>query len=114
VGGYSGGLKSHIIFLSCPERNNSAALPALNRFKSFESCEDISQHDNERCGRKFFAEICRRDLEGIVGKRNLSVYKDDGLGWVKIKNRKYSQAEGRRVANKKALMLNRAPIVCNR
>jgi ATP-dependent DNA ligase len=46
-------------------------------------------------GKQFFQEICRRDLEGIVGKRKLSVYKDDGIGWVKIKNRKYSQAEGR-------------------
>jgi bifunctional non-homologous end joining protein LigD len=46
-------------------------------------------------GKQFFQEICRRDLEGIVGKRKMSVYKDDGLGWVKIKNRNYSQAEGR-------------------
>jgi bifunctional non-homologous end joining protein LigD len=46
-------------------------------------------------GKQFFQEICRRDLEGIVGKRKMSVYKDDGLGWVKVKNRNYSQAEGR-------------------
>jgi ATP-dependent DNA ligase len=42
-----------------------------------------------------FTEICARDLEGIVAKRKLGIYKDDGTGWMKIKNRSYSQAEGR-------------------
>jgi bifunctional non-homologous end joining protein LigD len=46
-------------------------------------------------GKQFFEEICRRDLEGIVAKRKLGVYKDDGNTWLKIKNRMYSQAEGR-------------------
>jgi bifunctional non-homologous end joining protein LigD len=49
----------------------------------------------EREGRKFFTEICARDLEGIVAKHKLGVYKDDGNAWLKIKNRSYSQAEGR-------------------
>jgi bifunctional non-homologous end joining protein LigD len=49
----------------------------------------------ERTGKKFFNEICARDLEGIVGKRKLGIYKDDGNSWLKIKNRSYSQAEGR-------------------
>lgn len=49
----------------------------------------------EKCGKKFFAEICRRDLEGIVAKRKLGVYKDDGNTWLKVKNRTYSQSEGR-------------------
>src|SRR5215472_12304639 len=39
--------------------------------------------------------ICHRDLEGIVAKRRLAIYKDDGKPWLKIKNKKYSQAEGR-------------------
>jgi ATP-dependent DNA ligase len=43
----------------------------------------------------FFAEICARDLGGIVAKRNLGIYKDDGNTWLKVKNRTYSQAEGR-------------------
>src|SRR5215469_9644214 len=43
----------------------------------------------------FFAEICRRDLEGIVAKRKLGIYKDDQTGWLKVKNPSYSQAEGR-------------------
>jgi hypothetical protein len=34
-------------------------------------------------------------LEGIVAKRKRGVYKNNGLGWKKIKNPKYSQAEGR-------------------
>ena len=46
-------------------------------------------------GRQFFREICARDLEGIVGKRKNGLYRDDRSDWVKIKNRKYSQAEGR-------------------
>jgi bifunctional non-homologous end joining protein LigD len=49
----------------------------------------------EKDGKDLFREICARGLEGIVAKRKLSVYKDDGTGWLKIKNRNYSQAEGR-------------------
>ena len=46
-------------------------------------------------GKKLFKEICYRDLEGIVAKRKLGIYKDDGNAWLKVKNRSYSQAEGR-------------------
>jgi len=46
-------------------------------------------------GKDFFAEICARDLEGIVAKRKLGIYKDNGNSWLKVKNRTYSQAEGR-------------------
>jgi bifunctional non-homologous end joining protein LigD len=49
----------------------------------------------ETKGKHMFEAICARDLEGIVAKRKLSIYKDDGNGWLKIKNRHYSQAEGR-------------------
>ena len=49
----------------------------------------------EQSGKSFFEEICGRDLEGIVAKRKLSVYRDDGKGWLKIKNRAYSQAQRR-------------------
>jgi ATP-dependent DNA ligase len=45
--------------------------------------------------RPFFAEICTRDLEGIVAKRKLGIYKDDAPGWLKLKNPTYSQVEGR-------------------
>ena len=46
-------------------------------------------------GKRFFEEICARDLEGVVAKRREGVYKDDGDEWLKIKNCSYSQAEGR-------------------
>jgi len=49
----------------------------------------------EQYGKEFFAQICATDLEGIVAKRKLGIYKDDGNSWIKIKNRNYSQAEGR-------------------
>ena len=40
-------------------------------------------------------EICFRDLEGIAVKAELSKYKPGGNGCLKIRNEKYSQAEGR-------------------
>jgi len=68
----------------------------LHRLIAAARCKQVlyAQHV-EGCGKKFFEEICERDLEGIVAKRKLSIYKDDGMGWLKIKNRTYSQAEGR-------------------
>jgi len=42
-----------------------------------------------------FSEICSQDLEGIVAKRKLSIYKPGGNGWLKIKNKSYTQTEGR-------------------
>ena len=46
-------------------------------------------------GKRFFEEICSRDLEGVVAKHRNGVYKDDGIDWLKMKNPHYSQAEGR-------------------
>jgi len=37
----------------------------------------------------------RCDLEGIVAKRKMWLYREDRPDWLKIKNRTYSQAEGR-------------------
>jgi bifunctional non-homologous end joining protein LigD len=53
-----------------------------------------AQHIEDK-GIGLFEEICALDLEGIVAKRKRGVYKNNGLGWKKIKNPKYSQAEGR-------------------
>jgi len=53
-----------------------------------------AQHIQEY-GRHFFKEICARDLESIVAKRKMGIYKPGGNGWLKIKNKSYSQAEGR-------------------
>jgi len=52
--------------------------------------QHIEQH-----GKGFFAEICARDLEGIVAKRKSGLYREDRQGWLKVKNPTYSQAEGR-------------------
>jgi len=49
----------------------------------------------EAHGKQFFREICSRDLEGIVAKRSRSIYRASRSAWLKIKNRSYSQAEGR-------------------
>ena len=49
----------------------------------------------EGAGKEFFNEICRCDLEGIVAKRKMGVYREDRSDWIKVKNKTYSQAEGR-------------------
>ena len=42
------------------------------------------------------AEVCRRDLEGIVAKLASAPYDPDAPStWVKIRNPGYTQAEGR-------------------
>ena len=48
-------------------------------------------------GCALFAEVCKRDLEGIVAKWADAPYGllDGRSSWVKIKNRDYSQARGR-------------------
>ena len=51
----------------------------------------------ERTGKAMFAEIRARDMEGIVCKPAISPYRlvNDKTTWIKVKNPKYSQAEGR-------------------
>ena len=46
---------------------------------------------------ELFEQCCKRDLEGVVAKPKLSPYRrlDGKPLWVKVKNRGYSQAEGR-------------------
>jgi bifunctional non-homologous end joining protein LigD len=48
-------------------------------------------------GKAMFAEICRRDMEGIVAKPAISPYKKvrGESPWIKIKNPAYTQKEGR-------------------
>jgi len=46
-------------------------------------------------GKALFKEICERDLEGIVCKRNCSVYSKNRHAWLKVKNRDYTQAKDR-------------------
>jgi bifunctional non-homologous end joining protein LigD len=47
-------------------------------------------------GIDLYQEVCRMDLEGIVAKRKDGLYTPDETSWVKIRNPKYSQMEGRR------------------
>lgn len=49
------------------------------------------------CGEKLFDSVTGLDLEGIVAKRADSIYKPDDRNppWIKIKNKEYSQKEGR-------------------
>jgi ATP-dependent DNA ligase len=52
----------------------------------------------EAHGRQFFDKACELDLEGIVAKRKAAAYRATEKAspyWVKIKNPRYSQAEGR-------------------
>jgi bifunctional non-homologous end joining protein LigD len=77
-------------------------LPLIGRKQSLREliqksrCERLiyAQHI-ETQGISFFEEMCARDLEGVVAKRKLSIYKSNGTGWLKVKNPKYSQAVGR-------------------
>jgi bifunctional non-homologous end joining protein LigD len=46
-------------------------------------------------GVDLFRVVCDRDLEGIVEKRKDGLYTLEETSWVKIKNPRYSQIEGR-------------------
>jgi ATP-dependent DNA ligase len=48
-------------------------------------------------GKAPFAEVCKRDMEGIVAKLAISPYKavHRRSPWMKIKNKNYTQKEGR-------------------
>ena len=46
------------------------------------------------CGRDLFAPVRRHDLEGIVVKHKADAY-EPRAKWIKIKNPRYSRADGR-------------------
>jgi bifunctional non-homologous end joining protein LigD len=48
-------------------------------------------------GRPLFAEVCKRDLEGVIAKPLISPYRNirGKSPWIKIRNPAYSQTEGR-------------------
>ena len=54
-----------------------------------------TDHSEER-GIVLFRAVCEMDLEGIVAKRQDGLYTPAETSWVKIKNPRYSQMEGRR------------------
>jgi hypothetical protein len=51
----------------------------------------------EECGKDLFALACHLDLEGVVAKRRSGLYLSDSeeTSWLKIRNRDYSQMQGR-------------------
>jgi bifunctional non-homologous end joining protein LigD len=77
-------------------KNRLAALVQASR------CERIlyAQHV-EGEGKRMFEEICARDLEGIVAKRRLGIYKDDGNAWLCLANC-YEGRYYRQIAPRKA------------
>ena len=52
--------------------------------------DHIEQH-----GTALFQRVCEMDLEGIVAKHSLAPYTTERTTWFKIKNRNYSQMQGR-------------------
>jgi hypothetical protein len=70
-----------------------------------------NSHQNGE-GKALFEAACRIDLEGIVAKWKYGTYTEDEqrTGWVKIKNRAYSQTIGRheQFTQFRRLVLNRA------
>jgi|SRR6516225_1929059 ATP-dependent DNA ligase len=49
----------------------------------------------ESSGLDLFEAACSQDLEGIVAKLASGHYEPESTTWVKIKNRSYSQTDGR-------------------
>ena len=51
----------------------------------------------EQYGTALFQRVCKMDLEGIVAKHSFGAYvtESERTTWFKIKNRHYSQMEGR-------------------
>jgi bifunctional non-homologous end joining protein LigD len=80
--------------------NDLRQAPLIERKKKLKKligrskCSEIlyAQHI-ERNGKLLFEEVVERNLEGVVAKRRVSVYAEHG--WLKIKNPKYTQVEGR-------------------
>jgi bifunctional non-homologous end joining protein LigD len=60
----------------------------------------------EERGIDFFRKVCELDLEGIVAKRKNGLHRE-GTRWLKIRNPKYSQKEGRQRAIRVAPPHNR-------
>lgn len=50
----------------------------------------------EADGVPFYRLVCERDMEGIVAKRADGLYTPEETTWVKVKNPRYSQNDGRR------------------
>ena len=47
-------------------------------------------------GRELYRVVCEMDMEGIVAKRKDGLYTPEATTWVKVRNPRYSQGQGRR------------------
>jgi bifunctional non-homologous end joining protein LigD len=65
------------------------ALTGLPKTSRLQYVDHVEQH-----GTALLQRVCEMDLEGIVAKHSLAPYTTDTT-WFKIKNRSYSQMQGR-------------------
>lgn len=68
--------------------------PRLEAYRTPALC--CTRTTSQRAGVELFRIVCDQDLEGVVAKRRDGLYTPEATTWVKIKNPRYSQAEGRR------------------
>ena len=70
---------------------------ALRRIVPKEASRLLYADHVDGAGVDLFKAACANDIEGIVAKHKNWPYRSDGklCPWLKIKNRSYSQAEGR-------------------
>jgi len=79
----------------CHSSNESPNSESFWRGDAHESCTWTTLRTTARL---FFEQIVKMDLEGMVCKRKSSLYRATEKAsphWIKVKNRRYSQAEGR-------------------
>ena len=68
----------------------------LKRLLSNVSASRMRYADHvEQHGTALFQRVCQMDLEGIVAKHSFGPYMAEQTTWFKIKNRSYSQMQGR-------------------
>jgi bifunctional non-homologous end joining protein LigD len=60
------------------------------------AAEVLRYVEHVQSGVELYRVVCEMDMEGIVAKRVAGLYTPERTSWVKIKNRAYSQAAGRR------------------
>ena len=66
------------------------ALTGLPKTSRLQYVDHVEQH-----GTALFRRVCEMDLEGIIAKHSPASYTTERTTWFKIKNRNYSQMQGR-------------------
>jgi bifunctional non-homologous end joining protein LigD len=83
------------------DREDLRTLPLIERKRRLRAlippqpCAVLYVDHVKRAGTDLFRAVCDRDMEGIVAKLANGPYTPEQTSWVKIKNRTYSQVEGR-------------------